>query len=95
MAKKPKLPANKKPKKAKAKPREEELDDEIDDELADDEAEAKPRSGVYVGLGGITLVAFATAGAMFYLDAEAHSKPVPTVGIDLLGLANTPPKPAL
>lgn len=100
MAKKPKKPVDdpkSKKAKAKAKQREEEEDDE---EVEDDEPDAepsgkqKPKSGVYVGLGAITLVALITAGVFFYLDAEAHSKPAPVVSVDVIGLNASAPKPA-
>ena len=100
MAKKPKKPVDdpkSKKAKAKAKQREEEEDDE---EVEDDEPDAepsgkqKPKSGVYVGLGAITLVALITAGVFFYLDAEAHSKPAPVVSVDVIGLNASTPKPA-
>lgn len=100
MAKKPKKPVDdpkSKKAKAKAKQREEEEEDE---EVEDDEPDAepsgkqKPKSGVYVGLGAITLVALITAGVFFYLDAEAHSKPAPVVSVDVIGLNASAPKPA-
>ena len=100
MAKKPKKPVDdpkSKKAKAKAKQREEEEDDQ---EVEDDEPDAepsgkqKPKSGVYVGLGAITLVALITAGVFFYLDAEAHSKPAPVVSVDVIGLNASAPKPA-
>ena len=100
MAKKPKKPVDdpkSKKAKAKAKQREEEEDDQEDE---DDEPDAepsgkqKPKSGVYVGLGAITLVALITAGVFFYLDAEAHSKPAPVVSVDVIGLNASAPKPA-
>ena len=100
MAKKTKKPVDdpkSKKAKAKAKQREEEEEDE---EVEDDEPDAepsgkqKPKSGVYVGLGAITLVALITAGVFFYLDAEAHSKPAPVVSVDVIGLNASAPKPA-
>ena len=100
MAKKPKKPVDdpkSKKAKTKAKLREEEVDEEEDE---DDESDAepsgkqKPKSGVYVGLGAITLVALITAGVFFYLDAEAHSKPAPVVSVDVIGLNASAPKPA-
>jgi F0F1-type ATP synthase assembly protein I len=100
MAKKPKKPVDdpkSKKAKAKAKQREEEEDEE---EEEDDEPDAepsgkqKPKSGVYVGLGAITLVALITAGVFFYLDAEAHTKPAPVVSVDVIGLNATAPKVA-
>ena len=100
MAKKPKKPVDdpkSKKAKTKAKQREEEVDEEEDE---DDESDAepsgkqKPKSGVYVGLGAITLVALITAGVFFYLDAEAHSKPAPVVSVDVIGLNASAPKPA-
>ena len=103
MAKKPKKPVDdpkSKKAKAKAKQREEEEDDEEVEEVEDDESDAepsgkqKPKSGVYVGLGAITLVALITAGVFFYLDAEAHSKPAPVVSVDVIGLNASAPKPA-
>ncbi len=100
MAKKKKKPEDdpkSKKAKAKAKQREEEEDEEEDDEDdSEEESSGKQRvkSGVYVGLGGITLVALITAGVFFYMDAEAHAKPAPAVNVDLIGLNATAPKVA-
>jgi hypothetical protein len=98
MAKKPKKPVDdpkSKKAKAKAKQREEEVDDEEDEDEEDDApAQKKPKSGVYVGLGAITLIAFITAGVFFYLDKDFHEKQPPTVNIDVYALSATAPKAA-
>lgn len=69
----------------KKKPRkvvEEDFDDE--DEGYDDAPERsdKPRNNVYVGLGGITLLAFLLGATFLYLDhSEMEKKPAPTASV--------------
>ena len=100
MAKKSKKPVDdpkSKKAKAKAKQREEEEDEEEeedDDSEEESSGKQKPKSGVYVGLGAITLVGLNTAAVFFYLDTEAHSKPAPVVTVDVIGLNASAPKVA-
>jgi hypothetical protein len=63
------------------------FDDELDDE--DDggyndapDTSDRPRNNVYVGLGGITLLAFLLGATFLYLDhSEMEKKPAPTASV--------------
>lgn len=61
------------------------VDEDIDDEdegYDEPDRSTKPRNNIYVGLGGITLLAFLLGATFLYLDHdEMGKKPAPTASV--------------